>query len=88
MRVRGWRFIFEYVAHGERLFSHCIYTKSETSDRLTPQLFEAVIFLKSNKEFYEYSKELILHAASMNKIETLSLAYKQMEEEEREGKSE
>ena len=38
------RFIFESVARAERLFSHCKYIKTETRNRLTPHLFEAIIF--------------------------------------------
>ena len=43
------RFIFRSVARAERLFSHYKYIKSETRNRLTPQIFEAITFLKSNK---------------------------------------
>ena len=38
------RFIFRSTARAERLFSHYKYIKSETRNRLTPQLFEAITF--------------------------------------------
>ena len=44
------RFIFGSAARAERLFSHCKYIKTETRNRLTPQLSEAITFLKSNRE--------------------------------------
>ena len=47
------RFIFGSAAREERLFSHCIYIKTETRNRLTPQPFEAITFLKSNRELRE-----------------------------------
>ena len=50
-----WRFIFELAARAERLFSHCKYTKTETRNRLAPQIFEATSFLKFNRELWEYS---------------------------------
>ena len=43
------RFIFRSVARAERLFGHCTYIKTETPNRLTPQPFEAIICLKSNR---------------------------------------
>ena len=45
-----YRFIFGSAARAQRLFSHCKYVKTETRNRLTPQLFEAINFLKSNRE--------------------------------------
>ena len=50
------RFIFGSAARAERLFSHCKYIKTETRNRLTPQLFEAITFLKSNRELWENSQ--------------------------------
>ena len=44
------RFIFGSAARVERLFSHCKYIKTETRNRLTSQIFEAITFLKSNKK--------------------------------------
>ena len=79
------RFIFESVARVERLFSHCKYIKTETRNRLTPQLFEAITFLKSNRELWENSQQLISRAISMSKMENFR-AYKRMEEDETEEK--
>ena len=52
---------------------------------MTPQLFEAITFLKSNRELWENSQQLISRAISMSKIE-FSRAYKRMEEDETEEK--
>ena len=79
------RFIFGSVAHTERLFSHFKYIKTETRNRLTSQLFEAVTFFKSNKELWENSQQLISRAISMSKMENYR-AYKRMEEDETEEK--
>ena len=38
------RFIFGSVARAERLFSHCKYIKTETRNRLTPQLLKLLLF--------------------------------------------
>ena len=46
-------FIFKSAARADRLFSHCKYIKTEIRNRLTQQLFEAIIFLKSNRELWE-----------------------------------
>ena len=45
------RFIFGSAARAERLFSHCKCIKIETRNMLTPQLFEAITFLKSVEKF-------------------------------------
>ena len=79
------RFIFRSAARAERLFSHCKYIKTETRNRLTPQLFEAINFLKSNRELWENSQQLISRAISMSKMEN-SRAYKRMEEDDTEEK--
>ena len=52
---------------------------------MTPQLFEAINFLKSNRELWENSQQLISRAISMSKMEN-SRAYKRMEEDETEEK--
>ena len=52
---------------------------------MTPQLFEAINFLKSNRELWENSQRLISRAISMSKIEN-SRAYKRMEEDDTEEK--
>ena len=65
------RFIFGSAARAERLFSHCKYIKTETRNRLTPQLFEAINFLKSNRELWENSQQLISRAISMSKMENI-----------------
>ena len=44
-------------------------------------LFEAFTFLKSNRELWENSQQLISRAISMRKVEN-SRAYKRMEEDE------
>ena len=54
-------------------------------DMLTPQIFEAINFLKSNREFWENSQQLISRAISMSKMENFR-AYKRMEEDETEEK--
>ena len=74
------RFIFGSAAHAEILFSHCKYIKTETRKRLTPQHFEAITFLKSNRELWENSPKLISRAISMSKMENYR-AYKRMEED-------
>ena len=79
------RFIFGSAARAETLFSHCKYIKTETRNRLTPQPFEAITFLKSNREIWENSQQLISRAISMSKTENFR-AYKRMEEDETEGK--
>ena len=79
------RFIFGSAARAERLFSHCKYIKTETRNRLTPQLFETITFLKSNRELWENSQQLISRAISMSKMEN-SRAYKRMEEDDTEEK--
>ena len=79
------RFIFGSAAGTERLFNHCKYIKIETRNRLTLQLFEAITFLKSNREIWENSQQLISRAISMSKMEN-SRAYKRMEEDETEEK--
>ena len=48
------RFIFGSAACIERLFSHCKYIKTEARNRLTPQLFEGITFLKSNRELWKF----------------------------------
>ena len=80
-----YRFIFGSAARAERLFSHCKYVKTETRNRLTPQLFEVFNFLKSNRELWENSQQLISRAISMSKMEN-SRAYKRMEEDDTEEK--
>ena len=52
---------------------------------LTPQIFEAINFLKSNREFWENSQQLISRAISMSKMVNFR-AYKRMEEDETEEK--
>ena len=79
------KFIFGSAARAETLFSHCKYIKTETRNRLTPQLFEAITFLKSNRELWENSQQLISRAISMSKMENFR-AYKRMEEDETEEK--
>ena len=79
------RFIFGSATRTERLFSHYKYIKTEIRNRLTPQLFEAITFLKSNREIWENSQQLISRAISMSKMEN-SRAYKRMEEDETEEK--
>ena len=51
------RFIFGSAVCAEILFSHCKYIKTETRNRLTPRLCEAIIFLKSNRELWENSQQ-------------------------------
>ena len=79
------RFIFGLAARSERLFSHCKYIKTETRNWLTPQLFEAITLLKSNRELWENSQQLISRAILMSKMENFR-AYKRMEEDETEEK--
>ena len=79
------RFIFGSVVHTERLFSHFNYIKTETRNWLTPQLFEAATFFKSNRELWENSQQLSSRAISMSKMEN-SRAYKSIEEDETEEK--
>ena len=79
------RFIFGSVARAEKLFSHYKYIKTETRNRLTPQNFEAITFLKSNRKLWENSQQLISRAISMSKMEIFR-AYKRMEEDETEEK--
>ena len=79
------RFIFGSAARAEKLFSHCKYIKTETRNRLTPQLFEAITFLKSNRELWENSQQLISRTISMSKMENFR-AYKRIEEDETEEK--
>ena len=79
------RFIFGSEARVEKLFSRYKYIKTETRNRLTPQLFEAINFLKSNRELWENSQQLISRAISMSKMEN-SRAYKRMEEDDTEEK--
>ena len=79
------RYIFGSVARAEKLFSHCKYIKIETRNRLTPHLFEAITFLKSNRELWENSQQLISLAISMSKMENFR-AYKRKEEDETEEK--
>ena len=79
------RFIFGLSARAERLFSHYKYIKTETRNRLTPQFFEAITFLKSNRELWENSLQLISRAISMSKMENFR-AYIRMEEDETEEK--
>ena len=38
------RFIFGIAACAERIFSHCKYIKTETRNRLTPQLLKLLLF--------------------------------------------
>ena len=45
------RFIFGSEARAEKLFSRYKYIKTETRNRLTPQLFEAINFLKLIENF-------------------------------------
>ena len=52
---------------------------------MTPQLFEAITFLKSYSELWENPQQLTSRAISMSKIEN-SRAYKRMEEDETEEK--
>ena len=61
------RFIVGLEARAEKLFSYCKYIKTETRIRLTPQLFEAITFSKSNTELWENSQQLISRAISMSK---------------------
>ena len=75
------RFIFGSVARTERLCSHYKYIKTETRKRLTPQLFKAITFLKSNRELWENSQQLISRAISVSKTEN-SRSYKRKEEDE------
>ena len=52
---------------------------------MTSQLIEAITFLKSNRELWENSQQLISRAISMSKMENFR-AYKRMEEDETEEK--
>ena len=52
---------------------------------MTPQLFEAITLLKSNRELWENSQQLISRAILMSKMENFR-AYKRMEEDETEEK--
>ena len=79
------RYIFGLADRAEKLFSHCKNIKTETRNRLTSQIFEAITFLKSNRELWENSQQLISRAISMSKIKN-SRAYKRMEEDEIEEK--
>ena len=79
------RFIFGSAARAKRLFSHCKYIKTETRNRLTPQNFEAITFLKSNRELWKNSQQLISGAIPMSKMEN-SRAYKRLEEDDTEEK--
>ena len=56
-----------------------------TRNRLTPQRFEAITSLKSIRELWENSQQLISRAISMSKMENFR-AYKRMEEDEAEEK--
>ena len=71
------------MARTERIFSHYKFIKTETRNRLTPQIFEAITFLKSNREFCRNSQQLISRAISMSKIGNYR-AYKRMEKDETE----
>ena len=81
----NWRFIFGSAARVEWLFSHYKYIKTETCNRLTPQLFEAITFLKINRDLWKDTQQLISRAISMSKMENFH-AYKRMEEDESEEK--
>ena len=50
------KFMFGSAARAEKLFSHCKYIKTETHNRLTPQIFEAITFLKINRELWKNSQ--------------------------------
>ena len=52
---------------------------------LTPQLFEDINFLKSNRELWKNSQQTISRAISMSKMKNSSV-YKRMEEDETEEK--
>ena len=52
---------------------------------MTPQFFEAITFLKSNREIWKNLQPLISRAISMSKTENVR-AYKRMEEDETEEK--
>ena len=80
-----WRFIFGSAARAEKLLSHCKYIKTETRHSLTPQLFEAINFLKINRNLWENSQQSITRAISMSETEN-SRAYKRMEEDKTEEK--
>ena len=56
------RFIFRSAARAERLFSHCKYIKIVTRNRLTTHFFNATTFLKSNRELWKNSQQLISRA--------------------------
>ncbi len=43
----------ESVAEVERLFSMAKYVMAENRQSLTPQLFEAIMFLKFNERFWD-----------------------------------
>ena len=47
------RFIFGSATRAEMLFSYCKFITRETRHRLTPQIFDAITFLKSNRELWE-----------------------------------
>ena len=72
---------FESVVRGNKLFNYFKYFKIETRNRLTSQIFEAIIILKRNGELWECSEKSILRIVSINKIERFR-AYKRMEEDE------
>ena len=74
---------FGPAARAEKLPSHCKHIKIETRNRLTPQFFKAITFLKSIRELWENSQQLISRAILMNKIEN-SRAYIKIEEDETE----
>ena len=59
---------FGSAARAERLFSHCKYIKTETRNRLITKNFEHIIFLKSNRELWKNSQQLITRAISMSKM--------------------
>ena len=52
---------------------------------MTPHNFEAITFLKGNRELWENWQQLISRAISMSKMENFR-AYRRMEEDETEEK--
>ena len=61
-------FICGSAAEVERLWSICKYILSNVRSRLTPNLFEALIFLKLNRDYWDASSVQVAYDKSMKRV--------------------
>ena len=63
-------FICGCAAEVERLWSICKYILTNVRSRLTPNLFEALVFLKVNHEYWDARSVQVAYDNSLNGVQS------------------